>query len=441
MEAKKAKLRSFFDALEGQEVRDAIEELMPEYRDRIYSPTVTLAMLLRQVLSDDRSCRKAVDEAIFSGIVDREASPNTASYCNARQRLPQELIARLTAVIAQQIHKRAPAAWKWRGREIKLVDGTTILMEDTVENQEEFPQHKQQKDGAGFPIARLVAIISLCTAAVLSVGMAAYSGKGTGEHALLRDQLSCISTGDVLVGDAYYASYFLMAALQAIGADFVFEQHGARDTDFRAGQRIGNRDHLVKLPKPNRPGWMTAQDYELYPSELTVREAKVRGKVLVTSFINPRKVPKDELGRLFAQRWHVEVDLRNIKTTLNMAKLRCKSPQMCTKELWAYMLAYNVIRLLMAESAQRVGVLPRQLSFKQTVQSWLAWLHRRVRSAKSESLNLLFRLIGHLRVGDRPGRVEPRAVKQRPKPFPRLTTTRREARARVTRRYRKRLAA
>ena len=414
---------------------------MPEYRDRVYSPTVTLAMMLRQVLSEDRSCRKAVDDAIFSGIVDRETSPNTASFCNARQRLPLGLLEKLTSVIAEQIHKHTPAAWKWREREVKLVDGTTILMEDTAKNQEAFPQHKQQKEGAGFPIARLVAIISLCTAAVLSVGMAAYSGKGTGEHALLRDQLNCICAGDVLVGDAYYASYFLMAALQAIGADFVFEQHGARDTDFRTGQWIGKHDHLVKLTKPARPAWMTVEDYERYPSEITVREAKVRGKVLVTSLVNPRKVPKDELGALFSQRWHIEVDLRNIKTTLGMAKLRCKSPQMCEKELRVYMLAYNVVRLLMAESAQRVGILPRQLSFKHTVQSWLAWLHRQIQCVMSESLDLLFRLIGQVRVGDRPGRVEPRAVKQRPKPFPRLTTTRQKARACVTRRYRKSLAA
>jgi Transposase DDE domain len=306
-------------------------------------------------------------------------------------------------------------------------------MEDTPENRERFPQHGNQKEGVGFPIARLVAILSHATGAVLGIAMAPYSGKGTGEHALFRELHGCLSKGDVLVADAYYCSYFLIAALQVLGVDFVFEQHGARKTKFRNGVRLGKRDHISILHKPTRPAWMTEEEYASYPAEISVREVKVRGKVLVTSFLSSKEVHKDELGRLFEQRWHVEVDLRNIKTTLGMEMLACRSPGMCEKEVWVYMLAYNTIRLLMAESALRAGAIPRQLSFKHAVQVWLAWAYRGT-PLNTEAIDIMCRRIARVRVGKRSGRVEPRAIKRRPKAFVRLTTTREQARRQIRRR-------
>jgi len=176
---------------------------------------------------------------------------------------------------------------------------------------------------------------------------------------------------------------------------------------------------------------MTAEAYAGYPDTLTLRETKVGKKVLVTSFLNPREVCKRELEVLFLQRWHVEVDLRHIKTTLGMESLSCKTPEMCEKELWIYMLAYNLIRLLMVQAAAHAGVLPRQLSFKHTLQVWIAWSQRQFLSDASEDTAGLFRLIAQIRVGNRPGRIEPRLVKRRPKPFSRLQTTRREARENI----------
>lgn len=234
-----------------------------------------------------------------------------------------------------------------------------------------------------------------------------------------------------MVADSNYASYFLVAELMAMGVDFVFEQHGARHTDFRMGEPLGKRDHVVAWSRPARPSWMTPQEYERFPMELSVRETKVGKKVLVTSFVNPREVGKREVGALFVQRWHVELDLRNIKETLGLSMLRCKTPEMCEKELWVYMLAYNLIRLLMAQAAVQSQVLPRELSFKHTVQVWLAWSQKQFLSDVPEDLPALFRLIAYVRVGKRPGRTEPRTVKQRPKPFPRLQTTRRRARQNI----------
>jgi len=232
-----------------------------------------------------------------------------------------------------------------------------------------------------------------------------------------------------MLADSYYCSYFLIADLLARGVDVVFEQHGARKTDFRTGEKLGTRDHVVQWRKPAvKPEWMTAEEYAGYPDALTLRETKVGKKVLVTSFLNPRKVCKQALSRLFLQRWHVEVDLRHIKTTLGMEALSCKTPTMCEKEVWVYMLAYNLIRSLMAQAAEHAGVLPRQLSFKHTLQVWIAWSQRQFLCGTPEDTVGLFRLIAQIRVGNRPGRVEPRLIKRRPKPFPRLQTTREKAR-------------
>lgn len=235
-----------------------------------------------------------------------------------------------------------------------------------------------------------------------------------------------------MLADSYYCSYFLIAALRARGVDVLFEQHGARHTDFRSGEKLGARGHVVTWSKPAaRPEWMTPQQYAAYPAELILREVKVRKKVLVTSFRNPREVCKRELGQLFLRRWNVELDLRNLKTALGMERLTCKTPEMCEKELWVYVLAYNLIRLLMAEAAAQAGVLPRQLSFKHTVQVWVAWSQRQFLSDAPEDPAALFRLIAQIRVGNRPGRMEPRLVKTHPKPFGRLQTTRRRARANI----------
>jgi hypothetical protein len=220
---------SFFNLLTGPQLMERLEALLPPYRERKYPPTVTLAMFLGQVLCADGSCRNAVNEAMVNQMLQglEPGSANTGSYCDARQRLPRELVQELARLIATQLGTHTPAPWMWRGRHVKLVDGTTMLMPDTPENQAWYPQHGGQKRGVGFPIARLVAVMSLAHGGVLDVAMGPYKGKGTGEHALFRELLKCFAAGDVMLADGYYCSYFLIAVLMAMGVDFVFEQHGA----------------------------------------------------------------------------------------------------------------------------------------------------------------------------------------------------------------------
>jgi hypothetical protein len=323
---------------------------------------------------------------------------------------------------------QAQPAWCWRGRAVKLADGTGISMPDTPENQASYPQPSSQAPGVGFPLARLVAIICLSTGAVLDAAIGPHAGKGNTELDLMRGLLDTFSEGDVLLADALYCNYFMIAQLQAAGVDVLFEQHGARNTDFRRGRRLGKHDHVVCWSKPRqRPDWMTPEQYQGYPDELTVREVKVDGRVLVTTMVNARQVPKGELFELYACRWHVELDIRNLKTTLGMEVFRCLTPQMVEKELWVYLLAYNVIRLLMAQAAEHAGLHPRELSFKHTVQLWSVWTAAALRTEPVE----FFRLIAQLTVGNRPGRMEPRARKRRPKSYPWLKVPRDEARHQI----------
>lgn len=195
--------------------------------------------------------------------------------------------------------------------------------------------------------------------------------------------------------------------------DVLFEQHGSRITDFRRGKRLGARDHLVAWTKPARPQWMTREQYRAFTDELLVRETQTDHQILVTTMTNHRKVRKADLANLYARRWHVELDLRNIKTTMGMEVLHCRTPVMNEKELWVHLLAYNLIRLLMAQAAGQAGVDPRSLSFKHTLQLWAQW-HWRGLAPDAE----LFCLIAQSKVGHRRGRIEPRQRKRRPKPYP-----------------------
>jgi hypothetical protein len=316
---------------------------------------------------------------------------------------------------------------------VRLVDGATVTLADTPQNQAAYPQPSSQQPGLGFPLCRVVGLLCLGSGALLAAASGPCEGKGSDEHSLLREILDAVQSDDILLGDALFATYFLLCELVRAGADGVFEQHGARKrcTDFSQGERLGVRDHLIVLAKPKKPEWMSQYEYEQAPATLTVRELQAGGKILVTTFLCPKEAPKGVLKALYRQRWHVELDLRNIKTTLGMEQLRCKTPEMAIKELWVYLLAYNLIRLLMAQAALLADQIPRQLSFKHTVQLWIVWQQRAGNTSDAVAIHALLVLIAQPRVGLRPGRIEPRARKRRPKPFPLLTQPRALAREEI----------
>lgn len=408
----------FFNVLTGPQLLDLTDSLLPAHRERLYPPTVTLSIFIKQALAEDGSCQHAVNgwtaQRVAEGLPPQ--SVDTGGYCRARQRLPLEMIQSLTRSAGEVLCTGAKRDWRWRDRSVKLVDGTGISMPDTPDNQEQFPQPGSQAPGVGFPLMQLVGVICLATGAVLDAAIGPCQGKGNSENGLLRRVLDMFCPGDVMLADALYCNYWLIARLQSAGVDVVFKQNGARKTDFRRGQRLGTRDHVVSWPKPNkRPHWMTEVEFKAYPDTVRLREVRIKGQVLVTTMVNENEVSKQDLAALYTQRWQVELDFRNIKTTLGMDVLRCKSPRMIEKELWVNLLAYNLIRLLMAQAAVESGRMPRTLSFKHTVQMWMQWQYFAAGRATGLQRETLLRLIAKVQVGKRPGRIEPRACKRRPK--------------------------
>jgi hypothetical protein len=272
-----------------------------------------VAALRRKV---DRSCQRAVDGWAAQRAAEGLSvhSIRTGAYCRARSRLPLEMISALTRETGRLLSGRSQRGWRWRGRCVKLADGTAISMPDTAENQARYPQPQTQARGVGFPLAGLAGIICLSTGAVLELAIGAYATPGQSEQDLFRSLWGTLRPGDVLLADALYCSYFQIATLQAAGVDVLFEQHGSRITDFRRGHRLGRRDHVVRWLKPTmRPQWMSRQEYRSFPEHVTVRETKVAGHLLVTTMLDARAVRKSELARLYAQRWHVGVSSRRTR--------------------------------------------------------------------------------------------------------------------------------
>ncbi len=392
-------------------------------------------MFISQSLNTDSSCQKIVNEMAVKRMAYGlpVCSTATGGYCKARQRLPKEMVSTLVRYVGQMMHEQSPEQWRWKGRAVKLIDGTTVSMPDTEENQLAYPQQGSQKPGLGFPLCRLVGVICLSSGAVLDTAVSRYQGKGTNEQALLRELLGNFKKGDLVLGDSFYGTYFLLASMIEKGVDVVFEQQGARrrSTDFRQGKRLGHKDHLIDISKPKiKPEWMTQSYYDQAPEKITIRELLTGGKCLITTLLQPGQVSKGELKILYKQRWQVELDFRHIKTTLGMEILSCKTPEMNLKEMWVYFLAFNLIRLMMAQSALLVNTLPRALSFKHALQLYIAWSQQPAFGDDPFDDKILI-LIAQKTVGNRAGRVEPRAIKRRPKPFALLMISRDLAREEI----------
>jgi len=410
---------------------DVVKSECPDYRERLYPPATILSLFVSQVLSSDGSCQNTVNHYVVARIHNgvEPCSTGTGAYCKARNNLPLKMVNSMAKQAGAIIMEQQLDAWCWQERRVKLVDGTTVTMPDTPENQSVYPQQKAQEPGLGFPIARMVGLICLGTGAILDASMGPYKGKGSGEHGLFRQLLGSLNSGDIVLADRYYCSYWLIAQLLSMGVDVLFGQNSGRKTDFRRGKQLGTRDHIVEWPKPRkRPDWMTKEQYQNFPATLNIRETKSGGTVLVTTLLSPKYVSKSELSSLYKQRWNVELDLRNIKTTLGMDTLRCITPNMNEKEVWVYFLAYNLIRFLMCQAAAHAHISPRQISFKHSLQMWNAWSYHSLVSQHHEKTILLFTLIAQQLVANRPGRIEPRAIKKRPKMYPKLRKPRLQAR-------------
>lgn len=418
-----------------------------EYRDCFFTPTKTLHTFIKQVLNPDKSCRNAI-----AGLIPEQhtndkkfSSKSTGNYTKARQKLPEKMVKALVKETSSKVELSMPPKWHWKGYHIKVADGTTLSMPDTKENQSSYPQHKKQAQGCGFPLARMVAIMSLASGAVLDYSIGAYKGKGTGEQSLLREILSsCIGENDILLGDKYYPSYFLLHSLKSLGAEGVFQAQGQRSYDFRKGQKLGVREHIIEWRRPAKPAWMDLETYQCIPEIMRVREFKVNGTVYVTTLLKHKKHNKKELLELYKMRWQVELNLKSIKAILGMDILSCKTPAMIKREIAVHMLAYNIIRIIMAEAAVRHDVNPLHLSFKGALQLLNNFMPNFFILPKDICRKLfleLLKCITENQVGNRPGRVEPRVVKRRQKPYQRMQQPREILRKKLVKKSNQRLNA
>jgi hypothetical protein len=435
----------FADLLTDQQVEQALRDEDVRFRDRLFSPLVTLWVFLSQVLDPDHSCRAAVARFLAWRAANGLApcSADTGGYCKARSRLPEAVLARLARQAGKRPQDQAPPGWRWNGRTIKVVDGTTLSMPDTPANQKEYPQSRSQQPGVGFPIVRAVVLFSLAVGTALDCALGPWRGKRTGETGLFATLRHNLEEGDILLADRYYGSFWEAALAKQRGADVVLRVHCRRKVDFRRGRRLGREDHVVWWGRPRRPEWMDEAAYQSLPEALEVREVRVRvhragfrARVLVvaTTLLGAAQYPSEDVGLLYRIRWYAEVDLRALKVSLQMDVLRGQTPGMVRKEVWAHLLGYNLLRGVMAEAAREAGVLPWSLSFKGAMQAVNAFAAVLWTAGPGQLEELGRRLRGAIathRVGDRPNRHEPRRRKRRPKPYPLLHETRSDARARL----------
>jgi len=421
--------------------------------DRIFSPLVTLWVFLGQVLSADHSCRAAVARLIAHRVARGQApcSPETGAYCQARKRLPESFFADVARHTGRALEENVEPQWLWKGRRVYAYDGSSVTMPDTPANQAEYPQPAAQKPGLGFPLARIAAVFSLACGAILDLRICRYAGKGQSELGMLRTLLGLFRPGDVVLADRLMCAWTEMVMLRQRGVDCVCRFTSHRKADFRRGQRLGRGDHIVTWPKPPRPRTIDREAYKLLPDSLTVRECRaqvgqpgfrIKTLIIATTLLDAKGFAKADLVQLYRARWHAELDLRSLKQTLQMDVLRCKTPELVRKELWAHVLAYNLIRTIIAQAASTRGVEPRSLSFKGAVQTLEAF-QPGLALLGEHDLELRWLLYGQLlaavaghRVGDRPDRYEPRRRKRRPKPYDRLMKPRHAAKRRMRQGFR-----
>ncbi len=417
----------FADVLTEARVHDVLNEHGVRYRDRVFNPVTTIWGFLSQVLSDDQSCNDAVTRIIAHRAASGQAtcSPNNASYCNARGRLPTAVLCTLAKRTARELQAAAAEEWKWNGRSVFIADGSHVSMPDTPENQAAYPQPPTQEPGVGFPLARVVVLLSLATGACHDLAIAPYEGKGTGETTLLRAMYGALRPGDVVLADALFDNYFLICELRRRGIDVVVRAQYERV----GSQVLQGRPHgeILLWRRPNKPRGMTGRQYRQYPEVLLMRQVTVdardkedraeRFKVITT--ILDAAIDGGQIGDLYERRWEGEVDIRSIKSVMHMDILRCKTPEMVRKEIWAHLLAYNLLRTVMAVAAAENGLEPRQVSFKGAKQAVMAFapkLEAARPKARPALIDAMLAVIAYHRVGDRPGRWEPRARKRRRKP-------------------------
>lgn len=408
-------------------------------RRRLFSKENTFWAFFSQILDADGGCQEVVRkiQALAATRSMPAPSASTSAYCQARSKLDETGLKEILAHTAQNLQQQGRGRW-WKGRRVVVVDGTGVSMADTPANQREWPQPKSQAPGCGFPQARICACFCLQTGALLSYRL---GSNKSAELPLLRQQWDSFSSGDIFLGDKGFCSYYDVWQFKQRGVDSVITL--ARRTPVAAASAVavlGADDLLIRWPKP---AWnpllsYSKETWQTLPEHLDLRQIKVTINVpgmrstsyyLVTTLTDATRYSAIELADLYRQRWDVELFFRDIKTTMGMDVLRCRTPDLVRKEILMHFIAYNAVRWLITDAANAVACAPRLVSFKASIQALRQWepqFHRRAADVCEQR-----RLLGSLRAAiaarqivPRPGRREPRCLKRRPKTFALLTAPR-----------------
>jgi len=400
---------------------------------------VTLWAFLGQVLDPDASCNRALAriQAHRARLGLRAMSADTGGYCKARQRLPEQLLSTLCLDSGAALADRPRPEEFWFGRRVKVVDGSSASMPDTPANRAAWAQPSGQRPGCGLPVVAFVGVFCLATGALLALATGQWFDHDLSLFSFVRD---AFVRGDIFLADRAFCSYAEVALLRRRGVDSVVRLHQRRRTDFRRGRILGLQDHVVSWDKPTRcPRGLRESDYRQLPDALSVREIRYRVDVagfrtrritLATTLLDAETYVPEALGELYFLRWDVEVDFRHIKTTMQMEHLRCKTPAMIRKEIWAHLLAYNLIRTMMWRAARIGPGRARRVSFQGTIQHVLSFRELGPPGRdRTEEQDVLLRLVAHQIVPYRPHRIEPRVRKRRPKNYRLMTRPRSELQA------------
>ena len=433
----------FRDVLTETMIQQELENEGVSYRKRLYTPMITLWTWLCQVIDKDKSCKKAVSRTTSYLAAEGGTPPSTdtGAYCKARKRLKERILLRLLRYTGKHLHQQNQEEL-WCGHRVFIVDGSTITMADTEENQTEYPQPESQAQGCGFPMANIVALFCLKTGGLIEAAIGALT---THEINLFRSLYQCLQPGDIALGDRLYGTYADICLLKARRVDSVFRIHWRRKTDFRKGKIMGCYDHIVKWTKPYACSQGLASVlYAQLPESIYLREVRFRVEVkgfrtqqvtLVTTLLDIELYPREALAELYSHRWDVEIDLRHVKTTMQMEHLSCKTPEMVRKEFYTHLLAYNLIRTIMYQASVEYGGEPSGISFQATIQHLRNFSYA-LAYADAWILDRLYRTLLYLvfkeRLLIRPGRVEPILKKRRPKDYKYLQKPRRQLRMELT---------
>lgn len=410
-------------------------------RRRQYPLSVAFWAFLAQVLSPGCPCREIVRRvqawyaSSGSGI---DPSPATTAYCTARAKIPLDILGLIHRHLAERLERDARTGDLWRGRRVRIMDGTTVSMPDTPENQSAYPQPTSQKPGCGFPVMKLVGLFSLASGALLGFARTTLRAH---ESRIAPQLWALLQAGDILLADRGFCSYFALCELARRGVLALMRAHQARAIDARSGRRLGPGDRLQIWRKPLQcPPGISPEEFAALPPTVEVRVLNVdvsakgfrtRSITLVTTMLDPAEFPFEEVARLHMERWGVELHFRQIKIILGMDVLRCLTPHMIEREASMHMIAYNMVRALMQRAALRHRVDLSRLSFKGSLDTLRHFAPaidaaRAKPGARDRLIDEMLRLIAEDPVPLRPNRSEPRARKRRPKNYQLLTRPRRQ---------------